>query len=235
MKIIKEENAIIGFSSAEDGDLSFYLMSDDQMSDVWLSLPQIKELEIKEPAFLKQVHGDEVFILKKPQTNLCATADAVYTRLTEQAVGVFSADCLPLIIFSDKACAAVHAGWRGSLLDIAGKAVGRFVENGCSADSLVAHIGPCIGQCCLEMGEEVFEEFLSHDVGYKRFFEKRRKWHLNLRELNRYQLERAGVKPEKIFIDSPCTFCREKDFFSFRRQKKRNGSMFSFVVRREKL
>ncbi len=232
MQIIEEKKITLGFSSAEDGDLSFYLMPDDQISQVWKNIPQIKSLSLKEPAFVQQVHRDEILNLQTAGSFLRGTADAVYTRLLDQPVGVFSADCLPLIIFSEKACAAVHAGWRGTLLDIAGKTVMKFVANGCPADSLKAFIGPCIGQCCLEMGEEVFEEFQAYDQSYSDFFQKREKWHLNLRELNRYQLERAGVMPEKILVDSACTFCLEKEFFSFRRQKRRNGSMFSFVVRR---
>lgn len=232
MQIFEDKNVVLGFSSTEDGDLSFYLMPDEQISQVWKNLPQIKSLSLKEPAFVQQVHRDEILNLAAPGSFLCGTADALYTGLINQPVGVFSADCLPLIIYSDKACAAVHAGWRGTLLDIAGKTVKKFIENDCSADSLKAYIGPCIGQCCLEMGNEVYEDFLSYDRSYSAFFEKKEKWHLNLRELNRYQLERSGVKPEKIHVESACTFCQKKEFFSFRRQKKRNGSMFSFVVRR---
>lgn len=232
MRLVEDGNTILGFSSSEDGDLSFYLMSDNEIKTVWQKLPQVIANRLTDPAFVQQVHGNDVLELNRHQSCLCGTADAVYTQLTNQPIGVFSADCLPLILYSDKACAAVHAGWRGTLLDIAGKTVDRFVQNDCSAENLMAHIGPCIGKCCLEMGEEVFEEFLSYDEEYGRFFEKKKKWHLDLRELNRFQLERAGLKPEKITVDQSCTFCREREFFSFRRQKKRNGSMFSFVVRR---
>ncbi|MEW6713221.1 MAG: laccase domain-containing protein, partial [Candidatus Riflebacteria bacterium] len=60
-----------------------------------------------------------------------------------------------------------------------------------------------------------------------------RKWHLDLVALNRFQLISAGLPPENVEIKHHCTFCKPDQFFSFRRQKKRNGSMFSFVVRRK--
>jgi polyphenol oxidase len=81
------------------------------------------------------------------------------------------------------------------------------------------------------MGNEVFEEFLAADSLYARFFiKKENKWHLNLRKLNRYQLCEAGVIDSSISDLDYCTYCEEDNFYSFRRQKKRNGSMFSFIV-----
>lgn len=234
MNLIKEHNTIAGFSDASDGDLSFYVMSDEKIVKTWKELPSIMDLNLPVPAFASQIHGDKIIDLKKPADFCAGAADALITALKNQPIGVFSADCLPLLIFNDAACAAVHAGWRGTRLDIARRTVETFFQNyGQSAGSLRVYVGPCIGQCCLEMGDEVYDDFVTADKDYAQFFERRGKWHLNLRALNRFQLLRAGVKSKNIIVQNDCTFCKEKDFFSFRRQRQRNGSMFSFVVNRD--
>lgn len=231
MKIVKDGNVIAGFSEATDGDLAFYLMSESQIDTIWKDLPLVKQHHLLSPAFATQVHGDRIINVAANASYNQGSADALITGLKNQPVGVFSADCLPLLIFNQDSCAAVHAGWRGTRLDIARKTVETFSHKyGQPADLLTACIGPCIGQCCLEMGDEVYEEFVTADSEYAQFFERREKWHLNLRGLNRFQLLRAGVRSEKIIDKEDCTFCKKKEFFSFRRQRQRNGSMFSFVV-----
>lgn len=84
------------------------------------------------------------------------------------------------------------------------------------------------------MGDEVYEEFVSENADYAKFFVRRKKWHLNLRALNRFQLIRVGVKHENIKDVECCTFCHADEYYSFRRQRQRNGSMFSFIVNRNK-
>lgn len=231
MQLIKEGNIVAGFSDATDGDLSFYLMTASQIERVWSELPIAKELALETPAFASQIHGDRIVTVAAKSSCCVGDADALITSLVNQPIGVFSADCLPVLMFNEKVCAAVHAGWRGTLLDICGKSVQAFANQyDQAAESLKACIGPCIGQCCLEMGDEIYREFVAANKDYQQFFTRRKKWHLNLRALNRFQLLRAGMKNENIYEKEDCTFCQEKDFFSFRRQKQRNGSMFSFVV-----
>lgn len=231
MKIVKDGNVIACFSELADGDLAFYLMSEPQIDKIWSDLPVVKQFNLLPPAFASQVHGDRIISVTAKTAYNQGSADSLITGLKNQPVGVFSADCLPLLIFNQNGCASVHAGWRGTRLDIARKTVETFSEKfGQSADSLKACIGPCIGQCCLEMGDEVYEEFVNADNEYAQFFVRREKWHLNLRGLNRFQLLRAGLRSENIIDQEDCTFCKKKEFFSFRRQRQRNGSMFSFVV-----
>ncbi len=90
-------------------------------------------------------------------------------------------------------------------------------------------IGPCINQCCLELGEEVYEEFIKENKEYEKFFVRRNKPHLDMRGLIRYQLINAGVYDEQIMDINECTYCNVGGYFSYRRQKQRNGTMFSFV------
>lgn len=234
MFLIEEDNIIAGFSDKNDGDLALYQFAEDRARECWQNLEVVKNLDLQDPVFSQQVHGHEVLCLDNRPQQLChGRADALITGLCDVPVGVFTADCLPLLFWNPAAVAAVHAGWRGSCQNIAAATVAAFKKHHKIApDQLKVAIGPSIGACCLELGEEVFWQFIEADSNYQQFFLRKHKWHLDLVELNRFQLLKAGVKPEKIMVSHQCTFCNEEKFYSFRRQKKRNGSMFSFAVRR---
>ncbi|KAF1080929.1 MAG: Multicopper polyphenol oxidase [Candidatus Rifleibacterium amylolyticum] len=236
MKLFEDGKILMGFSDSGDGDLSLYNMSVEQAENAWNSLDVVNKHGLKSPAWAIQVHGNKVLPVREfSEKVISEQADAVITDLVDQPAGVFSADCLPILIYSARVCAAVHAGWRSTRQNIAASAVQAFSNvYGESADRLKAYIGPCIGQCCLEMGDEVYDEFVGEDSEYARFFLRRGKWHLDLRALNRFQLVRAGVRSENITDFDRCTFCHADEYYSFRRQRQRNGSMFSFIVNRSR-
>ncbi|MBU1107253.1 MAG: peptidoglycan editing factor PgeF [Candidatus Riflebacteria bacterium] len=234
MKLYEDGRMLLGFSDSGDSDLSLYTMSDQQAESAWSDLEVVKQQSLSAPAWAIQVHGNRVLPVSAFSSEILSErADALITSLKDQPVGVFSADCLPLLIYSDEVCAAVHAGWRSTLQNIAAATITAFFDlYGVKADNLKVFIGPCIGRCCLEMGDEVYEEFVGESAEYADFFERRTKWHLNLRALNRFQLVRSGVKHDQIIDFDRCTFCNADEYYSFRRQRQRNGSMFSFVVNR---
>lgn len=234
MQLIEDGNILLAFSDAGDGDLSLYRMSPEKAADAWSRLEVVGRQRLAAPAWVMQVHGNRVFPVKEyGPTIFSEQADALITDLADQPLGVFSADCLPLLIYGGRVCAAVHAGWRSTRQNIAAATVQAISENyGIAAESLKVHIGPCIGVCCLEMGDEVYTEFVAENREYADYFVRQQKWHLDLRALNRFQLERAGVKHENISDFDRCTYCHADEYYSFRRQRQRNGSMFSFIVRR---
>ena len=107
--------------------------------------------------FLSQQHTDRVLhvdashVIRDVYQPL-AEADGLVTRTPELALMVFSADCVPILMEGDGVVAAVHAGWRGTAKGIVAKAV---AEMDCPADTIRAWIGPAIGPCCYQVGEEV--------------------------------------------------------------------------------
>ncbi len=234
MKLFEDGRILMGFSDSTDGDLSLYNMEPSRAEKAWNSLPVVTKKSLRAPVWAIQVHGSRVLQVREFSPALLAEkADALITDLLDQPTGVFSADCLPILIYSKKVCAAVHAGWRSTRQNIAAVAVQAFSHHfGENVAGLKAWIGPCIGRCCLEMGDEVYDEFVSDDREYAAFFVRRDKWHLDLRALNRFQLVRAGVSNENINDLDSCTFCHADEYYSFRRQRQRNGSMFSFIVNR---
>jgi YfiH family protein len=231
MKVYNLRNALICFSDLSDGDLSFYNFGEDEVHRLWSGLEVVSQFGLGRAAYLTQVHGDRLVEVGSAAGLDEVKADGLFTKVAGLPVGVFSADCLPVVFTSGGAVGAVHAGWRGTLLGIGAKGaqeMGRLFE--CNAKDLYVFLGPCINQCCLELGKEVYEEFIMADPCYDAFFDKREKWHLDLRGLNRFQLVRAGVLNRNIIDINRCTFCEEENYFSYRRQRKRNGTMFSFAV-----
>jgi YfiH family protein len=161
----------------------------------------------------KQVHGRR--LRRAPDLDVGSEGDALYTTVAGTAVGVVTADCVPLLLAdAGRRCvAAVHAGWRGAALAIAEHVVVELTSALSLAPSeLVAVVGPHIGPCCYEVDDPVRAQ-IPEDV----FAPAGRAGHymLDLFELNRRQLERAGVtQVERV---GGCTCCDPRRFASYRR------------------
>ena len=113
------------------------------------------ESEFGRVQFMKQVHGDRIAIVEEV-TDSIPEADALVTGIPGVALAVMVADCIPLILTSREAVAAVHVGRRGLVNDISRKTI-RTME-GMGAGAITAHIGPAICGTCYEVSEDVFKE-----------------------------------------------------------------------------
>lgn len=180
---------------------------------------------------LKQVHSGTVVDME--DTSAAGDAiegDAAVTALRGVVVGVQTADCVPILVADDqeRAVAAIHAGWRGTAAGIARATISRLRQRyGIDPKNLVACVGPHIGVCCYEVGEEVVQA-----IALPAAFERRTEWakpHLSLAEANRTQLVDAGIPEAQIDVSSLCTRCREDLFHSYRRDGKRTGHMLSVI------
>jgi YfiH family protein len=165
----------------------------------------------------RQVHGARV--MRVPPLPPDAQADALVTDAPGIAVGVFTADCVPILIAGSGGggVATVHAGWRGSALRVAEVAARTLAEAlQCHPGTLVAAIGPHIGPCCYEVDGPVHTAVGDDSV----FTESDRPGHyrLDLFELNRRHLLAAGLRPERIDRVEGCTACDLTRFYSYRRE-----------------
>jgi len=189
--------------------------------------------------FATQVHGREVARVVQgttPEALMAIEADAVFTTLPEAPVGVYVADCVPILIADERtgACAAVHAGWRGTVAGVLAAAVARLVADaGARAADLRVAIGPSIGPCCFEVGPEVAEAFAARFAGEGVVVERPgRKPHVDLRRAQQVQLVRAGVDPGAIDGGGECTHCDPAGrFFSYRRDAGHTGQHVGFIGR----
>ena len=187
---------------------------------------------------VNQVHGEQFLIIEDAvscQSLESRQYDAIVTDKPGVAIGIKTADCAPVLLFDRqrKIIAAVHAGWRGTALGIAGKAVrvmaGRFRSR---PQDLSAVIGPCIGPCCYEVDEPVFETFAASGKTDRvlRPGGREGRWLLNLPLANRLQLEEEGVEPGRISASEMCTCCRKDLFFSHRRDGAKTGRHLNFIL-----
>ena len=180
---------------------------------------------------LKQVHS--AIVVDVEDTTAAGEAvpgDAAVTSLRGVVVGVQTADCVPILVADDegRAVAAIHAGWRGTAARLAQTAVARLsTKYSIPKQSLRAVVGPHIGVCCYEVGDDVVRA-----VEDQAAIEMRNEWskpHLNLATANVGQLVDAGIPHDRIETSSLCTKCRDDLFHSYRRDGKRMGHLFSVI------
>jgi YfiH family protein len=192
-----------------------------------------------------QVHGTNVRTVRahdppnpRGEDERC---DALTTNLARLLIGVKTADCVPILLADPRtgACAAVHAGWRGTSAQIVSRALARMREEyGTRAGDVAAAMGPAALGCCYEVGSEVVETFKANfPADYDSLFTPTREGHalVDLHEANRRQLIDAGVSSDNVHAAPLCTMCRTDLFFSYRREKKlhgRTGRLMGVVGRR---
>ncbi len=188
-------------------------------------------------ATCRQVHGDNVEVLDSVPVSI-PTADALITSSDEIFLGIKTADCLPILILDPKrgVAAAVHAGWRGTVLRITRKVVRLMKASfGCEPSDIVAALGPAIGPCCYEVDDAVLVPFRRQVPDAERFItihnhsghkESRR---LNLTLTNYCELTAEGVARENIRTVELCTCCNPELFFSHRRDGTASGRHIALV------
>jgi len=190
----------------------------------------------------RQVHGDAVVVFKgnppAPEQIWGKQGDALVTGVSGYALGVFTADCLPIILFDpvEGVVGIVHTGWRGTARAICQKALKVMSETYDSiCENILAAMGPCIGPCCYEVDGPVKEvyaeaglpwELLSYPRGKKR-------WSLDLPRANTYLLKVAGVREENILRLELCTSCHRDIFYSYRAEGKTCGRQLNFIAMRK--
>lgn len=170
----------------------------------------------REPAWLRQVHGDTVVVAEEVGTATPPEADASLSRTPGCVCVVMTADCLP-VLFCDRASsvvAAAHAGWRGLVRGILPATVKAMEVPG---DELLAWLGPAIGPSVYEVGSEVHEAFLALDGGNAENFRPSPagRWLADLYGIARRQLATLGVTA--VHGGEFCTLSDPTRFFSYRR------------------
>jgi YfiH family protein len=181
----------------------------------------------------QQVHGARVALVVDgtlPERVAATEADVVATAVPGAVVGVYTADCVPILVADDECrVAAIHAGWRGTVQGVAVAGVEALVSVGARRERLRAALGPSICVRCFEVGEEValqFEALVPEAVVRK----PGERPHVDLWAANRALLVSAGVRADAIDAAPACTMCDPERFFSFRRDGAGIGQQVSFVV-----
>lgn len=232
-----------GVSPFPENDLNLAGFGED--SDENISENRRRFLEIFDKnyqlATAWQVHGDGVKIVKNESDaqNGEEKFDALVSNLEKILVGVKTADCVPILIgdAETKTFAAVHAGWRGTVLSIAKKTIEKMREiYGANPENLICAIGPAATCKNYEIGREVIDAFNENFPNSENIFTPTRENHalIDLHAANKEQLLNSGVSEKNIFVAPFCTMERTDLFFSYRVEKKlygKTGRLMSVVGR----
>ena len=189
--------------------------------------------------FTKQVHSDVVEKVGRTQwgrglhREVEEGCDGLVTNVPGTVLTVFSADCTPVLLYDPVAGAvgAVHAGWRGTAMKIAAKAVRKMAEEfGSQPENIRAAIGPCIGACCFETDHDVPDAMLASygDAVRAMIRPVREKFFVDLKRINALSLQEIGVT--RIDIAKECTACEPQRFWSHRRVGGNRGSLAAMIM-----
>ncbi len=199
-------------------------------------------IDTQHMAFTRQVHGNEVRVVTgkdvhKLFTDVPYDADGLVTAARGLALICFTADCVPVLLCDADAgvIAAVHCGWRSSVADILGAAVVKMIGLGAAPRRICAAIGPAIGYCCFEVGEEVVKAAYTLLGGDIEGLWKPREGHegkylLDLKGVNRRRLVQLGLAYENVCVSEECTMCRSEKYWSHRKTGGMRGSQGALIV-----
>ena len=184
---------------------------------------------------VKQVHGEQIVILKERNCIRSNEGDAIITNLRGLPIAVLTADCLPILLIDlhRRAIAVVHAGRIGTYLRIVQKTAKEMKDTfGIFYKDLLVGIGPGIGKCCYELDEKGIQPFKKETSYYDDFTKMRGKnrYLLDLVGANERQLLELGVLLKNIFSTRLCTACDTENFFSHRAGTREDGRMMGLIM-----
>ena len=178
----------------------------------------------KKLILLNQIHSNKFYYIKKKFkfNKKKLKGDALITNVKNIAIGVLTADCVPVLIYDKnlKIISIIHAGWKGAYIGIVKKVVKFLIYHGSKAKDLIAVIGPCILQKNYEIQKDFKDKFLKKDIQNKNFFKLiKNKTYFSLNKYIYYELKKLSVN--NIEIINKNTFDPRNNFFSARRSIKK--------------
>lgn len=177
----------------------------------------------------KQVHSSHIATVSDKiagRLKFFPDCDALMTRSKNIAIGVLSADCVPLLFYvpSSQTIAAAHAGWRGLQKELPKKMIQQLVRfAGADPAEILIAIGPCIRPCCYEVKQDIAEHFSGNCSS------RNGKIYLDLAAQTTSQLTAMGVGEDQIADTDICTSCRNEEFFSYRLEGEKAGRILSLI------
>ena len=215
-----------GFSKGIYKSLNCGIGSSDNKKNVLKNLKTVCNkigCNKKKLILLHQIHSSKFIFIKKNYkfNNKKFRADALIKNIKNVAIGVLTADCVPVLIYDKKLkiISAIHAGWKGAYKNIVSKVINFLKKKGSKVENIYAVIGPCITKKNYEIQKDFKDRFLKKNMKNSIFFKTRKnKTYFGLNNYIYNQLEQKGIKNiELINID---TFDKKNNFFSARRSIK---------------
>ena len=169
---------------------------------------------------LNQIHSNKFYFIDKnfKFNKKKLKGDALITNVKNIAIGVLTADCVPILIYDKnlKVISIIHAGWKGAYVRIIKKVIRFLINNGSNVRDLIAVIGPSIFQKNYEVQKDFKEKFLKKDKQSKIFFKLiKNKTYFSLNKCIYSELKKLGIN--NLEIINKDTFDPKNNFFSARR------------------
>ena len=177
----------------------------------------------KKIILVNQIHSNRFIYIGKQHKfrEKKIKADAIITDQKKIPIAVLTADCVPILLYDTEknVIAAIHAGWKGAFKGIISRVINFMLTKGCTKNSIIAVIGPCIRQQSYEVRKDFKDKFIKKDRKNKIFFKiKQKKIFFSLPNFIKSQLiSKKITKIDTINID---TFSKNNNFFSARRSLK---------------
>lgn len=237
-----------GFTTRNIGNTSF--QGEEEPDQVIWRRRQVAErlgLPFSGWTFAEQVHHAHVVRIdaglrgsgRTMAQEAVAGADGLSTESSATVLALLFADCVPLYFCEPKrrVIALAHAGWRGTVINMAGSMLDHLQENwNVSPQEIWVAVGPSIGRCCYQVDQPVMDavaKLLPNGLDQVSMPQAGERWLLDLKEVNRRLLLMAGVREEHIWISRYCTACHPELFFSYRKEQQQAGRMMAWIGRRD--
>ena len=234
-----------GVSTGDQAGLNLSVHRDgsfENVSENYRRLGEATGIDTARLVRTKQVHGNTVRTVTAADVLPLATevpyeADGLVTNIPGLALICYTADCVPVLLADARhgVIAAVHCGWRSSVVDILRIALEAMAALGAAPETTAAAIGPAIARCCFEVGGEVIEAvdaYLGGDSAglYDPVEGRAGKWLLDLKAANARRLVQLGVPETSVAVSGDCTFCLPEKYWSHRYTKGKRGNQGAIIT-----
>lgn len=204
-------------------------------------IAQKLKFDLAQMVYCEQVHGTDIQRVTTQQRGAgvfhyheaIAHTDALITNEPQVYLTLLFADCIPLFFFDPvtRAIGVAHGGWKGAWGEIGVKTIAAMQrEFGCQVQNVQCWIGPGIGPCCFEIGEDLAQKVQGRK-DWKAYVQVRPdgKYVWDLAHTHEHMLLECGVLPENLLVSTVCTRCHETEFFSYRRDQGKTGRMAAIL------
>jgi len=212
-----------GFSKGIYKSLNCGRGSKDNKKNVKKNLNYVsKKMGVKKNKLIlmHQTHSNKVVEIKINNIRRKIKADAMITKMKNVALGVVTADCVPIILFDvkNKIIGCIHAGWKGAHSGIIKNTINKIKKLNTN-NKIYATVGPCIGKKSYEVDLLFFKKFVKKSNKNKKYFsiKSNQKKLFNLRKFVTDNLQDLGADVDQINVD---TFAEKSNYFSYRRSCK---------------
>lgn len=232
-----------GVSKGDVATLNLGFSTNDAYEDIlknYKILADKFKVNVNNIVFSKQIHDNKVRIVTREDTmngfgtrDALLEYDAMVTNVKDVVLMAFFADCVPVLFFDPKQNVAgvAHAGWKGALKNISWEVIDVMErEYGSNPADINVAIGPSIGACCFDVGEDVYLRFkavFKDEKHYKSIDDD--KYKIDLWSVIMSALEERGIDRANIVSSNVCTKCNNNVFYSYRGQKGSTGRLAAII------